>query len=213
MDWKAIPQRLWDEGQVRAFICGGAARDTILGGEIRDIDVYISHEKFAKAREVLTGKHVDAWDDMCSEFPESLAVTMQQGDEEYDHQYIWVQEELTIPEYSHPINLIGVHEDAYDRLADGFSAESIVSLFNLTTSQAWFDREGTVRSTFAFDVSQLNKCVNITREDWGQEGTKRCVIKFLQKYPEWRVSVPDIDVVYSPQAEAALDAWITGSML
>jgi hypothetical protein len=170
---------------VQAVIAGGYCRDTILGGPIRDIDLYIDHGHWYAARTYLF--------DTAGEFP--VCTSFIQGDPEYDHQYIYNQFEhaagtFCIAKYTdmrlheRPINLIGVKAAAY---AGGITGVSITSLFNLTTSQCWVDGNGYGQSA-AFNTLLPHKVLKVTRAGWGRDGTGSCIIKFLTKYPDWRVA-------------------------
>ncbi|QWY83417.1 hypothetical protein [Rhizobium phage RHph_X3_9] len=162
-------------------IAGGFVRDTLLGGEVRDIDLYCYEDDYGVLAEYLFGPE---WFRDMRYF--------QQGDDEYDHQYISQQVERKpvhrlVQQYpeilllgQRPINLIGIGQGTV------VTGECVTGLFNLTSSQAWIDRSG-LHTSNGFDVGSQHKMVQVLRSEWGREGTARCLRKFLAKYPAYKV--------------------------
>lgn len=174
-----------NETGVFPVIAGGAVRDGILGGPVRDIDMYVGSKEFSRVRYYLF------------EYANQIMVH-QQGSDEYDHQYIWYQQEgeLTGELHDdfplvckHPINLIGVKAEHYGGMIDG---NAITRLFNLSTSQCWIGMDATVGwelgYSSGFEWSVQHGVCEILREYWGKEGTARCAQKLVDKYPTllWR---------------------------
>lgn len=196
-------------------IAGGAVRDGILGGSVRDIDIYVDNNSFNAVEGAVYGP-VDprTWYDT-----DPNINTFQQGEDEYDHQYIWVQKEdasgdelrSAIPALSdYPINLIGVNAAAYGAMIDG---KSIVSLFNLTTSQCYIDYDVAVGGwvlgySEGFRISHDAHLCRILRTSWGREGTVRTATKFLEKYPSFALDIPNYGIYREGEWRGGLSAWL-----
>ncbi|QXP44078.1 hypothetical protein [Stappia phage SI01] len=93
-----------------------------------------------------------------------------------------------------PINLIGVADDAMNEVDGPTHPLGIVRLFNLTTSQAFavLHKERLVLGcTGAFSADVRSRRCTVLRNDWGRAGTARCVDKLLDKYPDFKVHIPE----------------------
>lgn len=180
-----------DTGSNYVAVCGGFARDAILGATPRDIDLYVSDDVFDKAYKFL-------YDTMLPEVSATVATSP-----EYTHQYIqrcveaWAcsaAKEAFLCLEDHKINLVGVHTEHMvnntNLLIDMTWAQAVCSRFNLTTSQMYLNDHGEVRPlTYQVIRDVRNKECTILRTDWGRDGTAKAVAKFLAKYPDWKVFV------------------------
>jgi hypothetical protein len=157
----------------RCVIAGGFVRDTIMGVEHRDVDIYCPEEAWDRVQShTLYDTPKDQW-----EAEESEA---------YIHQSISLQYEADVLPIlalrwpvlfkGHKANIIGLNDHA------DCSGPDIVSRFNFGICQAWLDYQSYgVSEAFKSDVR--NKQITLLRTDWGREASERQYEKLRQKYP------------------------------
>ena len=178
---------------IPAVVAGGFCRDYLLGGPIRDIDLYVRIDYFdavySYVRNVRDG---DAYNQDTVKF-------FSNNTEEYEHQCIQAQIEFesgpvfkdTYPELAEfPVNLIALRNDT--EVQAEIDGEWITDRFNMSLSQAWIDNTGPsvqYRPKFHTDVRMVQNTV--LRDDWGHAGTIKAVEKFQKKYPTFTVVNPD----------------------
>lgn len=197
---------VYERTSVAGIIAGGAVRDGILGGSVRDIDLYVPANQFYEVgTELYVNKSETSQEELLLDFADiGGCTTFVQGDAEYDHQYIWHTREDTMSKElstmfpalrDYPVNLIGVDAGAY---GGSISGQAIVSLFNLSTSQCWMEarREGFITGySGEFKTSVETRVCKILRSSWGRTGTVKAVKKFLDKYPDFALNIPPSGVI------------------
>lgn len=184
---------LLDEEGIDAVIAGGFVRDYLLGGEPRDIDLYISCKHFDRAYKLLREADYDS-------MTEDQVTFFSARTDEYEHQMIQMQAEFEggarfkedYPALAHmPINLIGLRNDTTAWVE--IDGPEIIDKFNMSLSQVYIQLGiGDIIGYGPLVVESMKNRENmVLRETWGIDGTIKAVNKFRVKYPEWLVVMKD----------------------
>lgn len=184
---------------IQAVVCGGAIRDALLGGPVRDIDLYVAINQFEDAARKLwpTLWPEDTWD---RPSPWSHAEHLKKGDGEYDHQSIHGHLEL-IHEYG-LINLIAVDMRV--------TVDNVIGKFNIALNQIGLGVGGVDFTSECYSDIR-NGTATVLRENWGVAGTQNAVRKLRDKYPnlEFKFSdgnaYSDKELEYRATGQASLD--------
>lgn len=160
---------------IRSVVCGGYARDTLLGMPIKDVDLSVSYADYHRT--------VDLLRQPAGIVPHTTHLPA--DDARYVHAGICAQEEFELDgdlEFGLPtrtINVIGQRGSV-----DG---PTIVSHVNFGLCKAYIDAEGP-RGTDDFWADVRDEQITLLRTDWGLEGSLKHFLRMQKKYP-WPMRV------------------------
>ncbi len=149
-------------------IGGGAIRDLLLDKEVRDLDISCSVGHMGTLRRRF-GIEI-----ACSEHPE-------QGDDKYEHLYIYTIEKGYSELLGHSVELIGINPEI------PVDAKSVSDrICNGLCKVAWDNKNGLyIDPMFYQDVD--NRTMTLVEREWGRAGVDRHTQKLLKKFPDFRV--------------------------
>ncbi len=167
-----------EDFQYPVLIAGGAIRDMIMCRPYRDIDLYCHEEDYygiysylnptvegSKRSAILSDSYEDSKSD------------------EYIHQSIAAQVIFDNREYG-LINLIALQK------GNAITCEEVTGRFNIGFNQAAYDGYDVyVSAQFYRDVTEAT--LTVLRQDWGFDGTEKCIKKLQNKYPSMCAVFPD----------------------